>query len=74
MSTLLWQLDPNGTRLTPWSFSDPKTKADIEKYFPNCDKHGDFSRFYRGSATNIYRTKDGRWFHLHGILSSQVLV
>ncbi|KAF3765648.1 hypothetical protein M406DRAFT_37529 [Cryphonectria parasitica EP155] len=43
-----------------------RTKDVISKYFPNCDKHDNFNPLYRDLATNIYRTKDDRFFHLHG--------
>ncbi|KAJ5175114.1 CoA-transferase family III [Penicillium canariense] len=34
--------------------------------FPNEDKYGSLSSLHRGLATNIYKTKDGRYYHIHG--------
>ncbi|KAM0367794.1 hypothetical protein ACHAPY_011639 [Fusarium culmorum] len=43
---------------------DPNTY----KIIPNFDKH-DTAGLYRGLATSIYKTRDGRYFHLHGSLN-----
>jgi hypothetical protein len=42
-----------------------------QSIFPNCDKH-DMSSLYRGLATNIYGTRDGRYYHLHGSLNPSI--
>lgn len=68
MSTLIWQLDPDGKALSLGSLSTPEGIKEFSKYFPNCDKHNAGSSFHRIVATNIYKTKDGRFFHLHGSL------
>ncbi|KAK7956000.1 CoA-transferase family III domain-containing protein [Apiospora aurea] len=64
MSALLWTLDPSGDKLTPSSFAAPSTQKLVAEYFPDWDKH-QASTPYRGSVTNIYKTKDDRYFHLH---------
>lgn len=64
MSTMLAVLDPDGEAI-PIFGGDEK----IAKYFPNTDLHGMMSTRYRTCATNIYRTKDGRFFHLHGSMN-----
>lgn len=57
MSAIVAQLHKQGKPLDP---------ASTVEYFPNCDKHGAASTLHRSSATNIYKTKDGRFFHTHG--------
>ena len=67
MSTVLWTLDPKGDAI---KLSDPPAKrALLDRYIPNCDKHRIASSFHRSAATNIYKTKDGKWFHLHGSMN-----
>jgi hypothetical protein len=66
MSTLIWQLDPTGKALSLGSLSTPDGLKEFSRYFPNCDKHRMSSSFHRQAATNIYKTKDNRYFHLHG--------
>ncbi|KUJ08286.1 alpha-methylacyl-CoA racemase [Mollisia scopiformis] len=62
MSTLIWTIDPTGEKIPGMS---PKS----EKYFPSFDIHRQASTHHRNSATNIYKTKDGRYFHLHGSMN-----
>ncbi|PSR99243.1 CoA-transferase family III domain-containing protein [Coniella lustricola] len=69
MSTLVWQMNPDKECFTLASYSDPKVKKAFEKYFPDCDKHNVYNQHYRDSATNIYRTKNGSFFHLHGSMN-----
>lgn len=69
MSILLNTIDPDGENLTFSAMANPATRAAYEKYFKNCDLHNTSSGPYRSSATNIYRTKDGRYFHLHGSMN-----
>ncbi|KAF2100262.1 putative L-carnitine dehydratase [Rhizodiscina lignyota] len=69
MATLLWTLDPaeGGLNLTPTTLRG--ANKELEKYFPNCDKHGMNSSQYRNLATNIYKCKDGRFYHTHNSLN-----
>ena len=46
---------------------------DAEGIFPNCDLHGAAASIYRICASNIYRTKDNRYFHLHSDLNPSVV-
>lgn len=71
MSVLLWTIDPGNENLTPASLADPKARAQFETYFKNCDLHDTSSSPYRTSATNIYKTKDDRFFHLHGSMNPE---
>jgi hypothetical protein len=71
MSILLNTIDPEGEALNASSAASPKGKAAYEKYFKNCDLHSGSSSVYRVAATNIYRCKDGRYFHLHGSMNPE---
>ena len=62
MSTLLVTIDPDGEKIR---LSDPG----VTKYFPSWDIHRQSATFHRESCTNIYKTKDGRFFHLHGSMN-----
>ncbi|KAK8080765.1 hypothetical protein PG997_008583 [Apiospora hydei] len=73
MSTLLWTLDPSGDKLAPSSFVAPSTQKLMAEYFPDWDKH-QMSTPYRGSVTNIYKTKDDRYFHLHGSMNPGIML
>ena len=50
---------------------------EAEKYFPNCDLHNanksgpgaGNAQLARVMASNIYRTKDGRFYHCHGSMN-----
>lgn len=39
--------------------------------FKNCDLHNAGSSLHRTLATNIYKTKDGRYYHTHGSLNPE---
>lgn len=42
-----------------------------ETLFPNQDLHRSGASLHRALATNIYKTKDGRFFHLHGSMNPE---
>lgn len=65
MSSFLWTLDPAGDKISASSLGSPATQKALGEYFPNRDIHKTASSLYRAAATNIYRTKDDRFFHLH---------
>lgn len=44
------------------------------KYFPDYDFHKMGSSLYRQAVTNIYKTKEGRFFHLHGTKVKQMKI
>ncbi|KAH8728284.1 CoA-transferase family III domain-containing protein [Phaeosphaeriaceae sp. PMI808] len=64
MSILLNTIDPEGEAVTA-------TSAAYSKYFKDCDLHGAANSVYRAAATNIYRCKDGQYFHLHGSMNPE---
>ncbi|KIM36718.1 hypothetical protein M413DRAFT_77989 [Hebeloma cylindrosporum] len=65
MSVMLPVIDPLGAKIR---LSD---REGWYKYYPDGDKHHvlDGGNFVSAS-TNIYKTKDGRFFHLHGSLNA----
>lgn len=69
MSSLLWQIDPHGTPLSTATFMVGEGKARFDKMMRNCDIYNSVGDIYRTLATNIYKTKDGRFFHLHSSLN-----
>ena len=44
---------------------------EIQELLPNEDKHRATASLHRTLATNIYKTKDGRFYHTHGELSQK---
>ncbi|KAF2661961.1 CoA-transferase family III [Lophiostoma macrostomum CBS 122681] len=72
MSVLLFKIDPDGEAIDMLTAGTPKGKAAYAKYFKECDLHdmGNSKGPYRSSATNIYKTKDDRCFHIHGSMDS----
>lgn len=66
MSTLLYAIDPKGTNITAAGAALSENAAQLEKWFPSYDIHRGWSTPHRASTTNIYRTKDDHFFHLHG--------
>lgn len=67
MTPLIAQIVGPDGKPAPYS---PLTKGG-EKLFPNEDKHRSNASLHRSLATNIYRTKDGRYYHVHGNPHSQ---
>ena len=65
MSTLLWSLAGQGDMPTDLA----ETAKVANTLVPNYDLHKAGSSLHRSAATNIYKTKDGRFFHLHGSLN-----
>lgn len=63
MSTLLWQ----------FAGSEPvsifETAKKLNSLIPNYDFHRSQASMHRAAATNIYRTKDGKYFHVHGSMN-----
>lgn len=70
MSAFLWTLDPDGEKLTITHFTIPGKQRDtLLEAFPDADKY-ETNDALNAALTNIYRTKDGRFFHVHGRFSS----
>lgn len=66
MSTLVWQINPDTDDAIVYGV---RNMDKLDKLIPNYDIHQMGSSWYRHCATNIYRTKDGRFFHLHGSMN-----
>ncbi|KAJ9620673.1 hypothetical protein H2204_012228 [Knufia peltigerae] len=62
MSALVWTIDHADTTIGRGQNMDKLEDVGI----PNYDFHRMWSNPYRTCATNIYRTEDDRFFHLHG--------
>lgn len=71
MSILLNTIDPDGGNISLANVSDPEIRAKFESYFKNTDIHKMSSSPHRSAATNIYQTKDGRYFHIHGSMDPE---
>ncbi|KDR76545.1 hypothetical protein GALMADRAFT_156064 [Galerina marginata CBS 339.88] len=69
MSPYLPVIDPLGAHI-PSLLGGPA----FNKYFPDGDKYKAFDgTTFRTAATNIYRTKDGRYYHLHASLNPVII-
>ena len=71
MSILLFTIDPQGCRLDVMSFMDPSKREEFSRLFPEQAFHNSNNSLYQIACTNIYKTKDGRFFHLHGSLNNE---
>ncbi|KAH0842473.1 hypothetical protein AYO21_10776 [Fonsecaea monophora] len=68
MSSIVLEVDPDfSAPISPTPIRDLTER--YARYFPNCDLHQMASTLYRRAAYNIYETKDGKWFHIHGSLN-----
>lgn len=65
MSTLLYEINP-GTPDAIAGTIGSSGQSKLDEKIPNYDFRHMWSSKHRMSATNIYRTKDNRFFHLHG--------
>ncbi|KAF4832815.1 hypothetical protein CGCTS75_v004235 [Colletotrichum tropicale] len=45
--------------------------SETEKLFPNEDKHRAVDSLHRTLATNIYKTRDDRYYHIHGSMNPE---
>ncbi|RAH78834.1 CoA-transferase family III [Aspergillus japonicus CBS 114.51] len=65
MSPLLAQIVDSDGKPKPISLLDPS----MAQLFPEQDKHRATDGDHRRLATNIYKTKDGRFYHIHGSMN-----
>ncbi|KAI8933837.1 hypothetical protein NX059_009538 [Plenodomus lindquistii] len=70
MSVLLNTIDPKDEAINVLA-GDRASVERYAKYFKNCDLHRQSSSPYRVNATNIYKCKDGKYFHLHGSMNPE---
>src|SRR5438309_831707 len=75
MSLMLWSLDPEGRNVTfADTRSDPAAKALYNRLFKDYDVHGSLSGPYRCCTSNIYKTKDDKFYHIHGSMNPDVIL
>jgi crotonobetainyl-CoA:carnitine CoA-transferase CaiB-like acyl-CoA transferase len=68
LSALFVEVNPDPTApVKPTTLRELTTK--YANYFPNGDIYQMASSFFRRATTNIYKTKDGRFFHVHGSMN-----
>jgi hypothetical protein len=66
------QINDEGEPLSVASFGNADGIQRFAKYFRDCDIHSKgHTGMYRTMATNIYKTKDDRYFHLHGSMNPE---
>ncbi|KAI4684804.1 uncharacterized protein J4E88_004245 [Alternaria novae-zelandiae] len=71
MSILLNVIDPDGEHIEFLTKPFASGSDAYNRYFKNCDLHDTSRTPYRVAATNIYRCKDERYFHLHGSMNPE---
>jgi len=62
MSPFFPIIDPHGARIAP------SQSEEFEKYFRSCDIYNAYNTrtsAFDAGCTNIYKTKDSRYYHLH---------
>ncbi|KAG0651079.1 Succinyl-L-malate -transferase beta subunit [Hyphodiscus hymeniophilus] len=69
MSGWLTSIMVDGVPVKATSRDDEMTKV-----FPTYDVHGALASPYRMCITNIYRTKDSSYFHVHGSMNPNILL
>ncbi|KAF1984846.1 CoA-transferase family III [Aulographum hederae CBS 113979] len=69
MSTLVWTIEKDGSEASKKDAYLPEDKAGTGTVFPSNDIHRQQATPHRGAVTNIYKTKDNRFFHLHGSMN-----
>ncbi|KAI1907911.1 hypothetical protein LOZ12_005507 [Ophidiomyces ophidiicola] len=75
MSLTLFSLDPDGKNITFRDIrSDPEAKDFYLSLFNDYDTYGSLEGPYRCCASNIYKTRDDRFFHLHGSLNPSIVL
>ncbi|KAI7910091.1 hypothetical protein M0657_011529 [Pyricularia oryzae] len=71
MSFALWVLDPAGANMSAGTMRTVEGRKQLARYFPSWERRfssSDAENRYNMAVTNIYATKDDRYFHLHGSL------
>lgn len=69
MSFFLIEVNPESSDVPVHQTELRELNRVYSKYFPNCDFHHQVSSQYRKSVHNIYKTRDGRFYHLHPSLN-----
>lgn len=66
MSAIITQLIGKDGKPTPLALS-----PEADELFPNADLHRSAVTLHRAGATNIFKTKDGRYYHVHGSMNPE---
>ncbi|KAE9582358.1 hypothetical protein CGMCC3_g1691 [Colletotrichum fructicola] len=66
MTPMIASVVQDGKRI-PFGPMSPET----QKLFPNEDKHRAIDGLHRTLATNIYKARDGRYYHIHGSMNPE---
>ncbi|KAK1255547.1 hypothetical protein MKX08_009542 [Trichoderma sp. CBMAI-0020] len=70
MSLMLWSIDPEGRNVTFGDTrSDPSAKALYHSLFKDYDVHRSLDGPYRCCTSSMYKTKDGKFYHIHGSMN-----
>ncbi|KPM39360.1 hypothetical protein AK830_g7193 [Neonectria ditissima] len=73
MSIMLWSIDPEGQNVTfEDTRSNPAARALYQSLFRDYDVHRSLDGPWRCCTSNIYRTRDDKYYHLHGSLNPDV--
>ncbi|ESK89134.1 CAIB/BAIF family enzyme [Moniliophthora roreri MCA 2997] len=64
MSYALSQIDPDGKKITVYNFEE------FNKLFPSQMRDPHYRSPHNSACTNIYKTRDGRFYHIHGSLDA----
>ncbi|KAJ3532986.1 hypothetical protein NM208_g8185 [Fusarium decemcellulare] len=75
MSIMLWSIDPDGQNVTfEATRTDPKGRELYQSIFTDYDVHKSLDGPWRCCTSNIYQTRDDKYFHLHGSLNPDVVL
>ncbi|KAH6970324.1 putative L-carnitine dehydratase [Fusarium avenaceum] len=75
ISIMLWSIDPDGQNATfEATRSDPESRALYQSLFADYDTHKSLDGPWRCCTSNIYRTRDDKYFHLHGSLNPDMVL
>lgn len=70
---MLWSIDPDGQNATfEDTRSNPAARTLYQSLFKDYDVHRSLDGPWRCCTSNIYRTRDDRYYHLHGSLNPDV--
>jgi crotonobetainyl-CoA:carnitine CoA-transferase CaiB-like acyl-CoA transferase len=71
MSSLLWTINTSEGQLNAMDIFDPTKLQKFLTLFPDLKSHNDENAVYQAACNNIYKTKDGRFFYIHGGMNSE---
>ena len=71
MSVMMWTIDTSRCQLSAMATFDPVKRQEVYKLFSDQAFHNNENPVYHTACTNIYKTKDDRFFHCHASLNSE---